>query len=115
VHCEIWGQPFPDEFDEIRFYAELVEEIVPPAEPEIIRDSRLPYPYWYVSNRAKTGYKYQSYKVYYKNGRPVSAPKEVALSTYTMHPRRIHVWASYDPAVDYLDPAYQTAPPNSDD
>lgn len=115
VHCEMWGQPFPDTFDEIRFYAELVEEIVPPAEPVIIRDSSLAYRTWYVSNRAKTGYKYQSYKVYYKNGRPITEPKEVALSTYTMHPKRIHVWASYDPAVDYLDPAYQVAAPHTDD
>lgn len=114
VHCEMWGKPFPDEFDQIKFWAELVEEIVPPAEPVIYRDSKLPYPYWYVSNKAKTGYKYQSYKQYYKDGRPVSEPKEVSLSTYAMHPRRIHVWASYDPAVDYLDPAYQTTAPNDD-
>ena len=115
VHCEIWGEPFPDRFDQIKFYAELVEEIVPPATSEYIQDSTLTAPYWYVSNRAKTGYKYQSYKQYYKNGRPVTEPIPVSLSTYNMHPRRVHVWRGFNPAVDYLDPAYQIAAPHSDD
>ena len=110
VCAEIWGEPFPERFDEIRFYAELVEEI-PPTATQYIQDSKLRAPYWYVANKAKTGYKYQSYKQYYKHNRPVGEPIPVALSTYNMHPMRIHVWKGYDASVDVLDPAYKIDPP----
>ena len=111
VCAEIWGDPFPDTFDEIRFYAELVETIEPTG-TEYIQTSYLSAPYWYVNNGAKTGYKYQSYKRYYKDGRAVTQPIPVALSEYRMHPRRIYVWRGFDPSVDYLDPAYQIPKPS---
>ena len=101
VCCEIWGKPFGSKFDSIDFYAELIEE-VPPTDTEYIFDRNLTEPFWYVSNSAKTGYKYQSYKQYMKNGEPVGEPVPVALSVYRMHPKRIAVWPGFDPAVDYL-------------
>ena len=109
VCAEIWGEPFPDRFDEIRFYAELVETIEPTA-TEYVQTSTLSAPYWYVGNNAKTGYKYQSYKQYYKNRRPVGDPVPVALSEYKMHPKRIYVWRGFVPGVDVLDPAYNHKP-----
>jgi vancomycin resistance protein YoaR len=106
VNCEIWGEPFPDSFDKIDFYAELTEEI-PPTETEYITDKSLATGYWYVKNVAKTGYKYQSYKQYYKNGEAVSEPIPVASSYYRMHPLRICVWKGFQPGVDHLDPDHE--------
>ncbi len=110
VRCEIWGEPFPSEFDSIDFYAVLVEEI-PIGPTQYIETSWLYEPYWYQFNKAKIGYKYQSYKRYYLNGVPVSDPIEVALSTYKMHPLRYCVWPGFDPAVDVLDPNYEIPKP----
>lgn len=109
VHAEIWGEPFPEEFDEIKFWAELVEEI-PPTETQYVVNPSLSAPYWYVKNSAKTGYRYQSFKQYYKNGSPVTEPIKVALSEYKMHPKRIAVWRGFTPGVDYLDPQYKINP-----
>lgn len=110
VNCEIWGDPFPSKFTRIDFYAELIEEI-PPTETEYIVDKTLEPNYWYVSNYAKTGYKYQSYVQYYKGDTPVGQPKKVATSLYRMHPKRICVWQGFDPATSYLDPHYRLEPP----
>ncbi|MBO4848427.1 MAG: VanW family protein [Clostridia bacterium] len=109
VNCEIWGDPFPSTFDKIDFYAELVEE-TPPSPTVYIPDSSLTAPYWFVDNEAKTGYKYQSYKQYYKNGEPVGDPIRVASSEYRMHPKRIHVWPGFNPDYDILYPYYKIDP-----
>ena len=109
VNCEIWGDPFPEEFDKIDFYAELLEE-VPPTETEYIVDKKLQEPYWYVKNTAKTGYKYQSFKQYKKNGEPVGDPVPVARSVYRMHPMRICVWEGYRPGYDMLHRQYRLDP-----
>ena len=111
VCCEIWGAPFPSTFDKIEFYAELLEEIPAPDEIEYRTDKTLQAPYWYIYNKAKTGYKYQSYKQYYKDGHKVGEPIKVATSTYKMHPKRLAVWKGFNPDVDYLDPAYRIEPP----
>ena len=105
VNCEIWGEPFPDEFDKIDFYAELLEEI-PISDTEYIVDNKLESPNWYVKNTAKTGYKYQSYKQYYKDGEPVP----VAKSEYRMHPLRICVWKGFDQWSDQLLKEYRLDP-----
>ncbi|MBO4384109.1 MAG: VanW family protein [Clostridia bacterium] len=110
VCCEIWGEPFPSRFDYIDFYAELVEEI-PPTATQYIQTGYLSAPHWYIGNEAKTGYKYQSYKQYYRNGRKIGEPVPVATSEYKMHPKRIYVWRGFDINVDVLDPAHQVPPP----
>ena len=110
VHCEIWGEAFPDEFDKIEFYAEQTEVIEPTAD-EYIRTNTLSAPYWYIGNGAKVGYKYQSYKQYYKDDKPVGDPVPVAESYYRMHPRRIYVWVGFNPAVDVLDWNYRISAP----
>ena len=111
VICEIWGEPFPDEFDKIDFYAEQTE-VIEPTEDEYVQTNTLSAPYWYINNAAKVGYKYQSYKQYYKNGEPVGEPIKVAESYYRMHPRRIYVWVGFNPAVDVLDWSYRIPAPN---
>lgn len=113
VCCELWGAPFSSKFDKIDFYAELVEEVEPTA-TEYLVDKTLTAPYWYIGNSAKTGYKYQSYKQYYKNGEPVGDPVPVATSVYRMHPMRIYVWQGFDPSVDYLRREYRLEPPSQD-
>lgn len=109
VNCEIWGEPFPEEFDKIDFYAEFLEEI-PPTETEYIVDPKLQPNYWYVRNTAKTGYKYQSYKQYMKNGEPVGEPVPVAKSEYRMHPLRICVWSGFNKWTDMLLRDYRLDP-----
>lgn len=110
VCCEIWGEPFPDEFDYIDFYSEFIEEIEP-GETEYIEKSELEKPYWYIYNSAKTGYRYQSFKQYYKDGAPVGDPVKVAFSEYKMHPIRICVWPGFNPDTDELLPEYKTSRP----
>lgn len=110
VHCEIWGEPFPEEFDKIDFYAEQTEVVEPTAD-EYIKTNTLSAPYWYIGNGAKVGYRYQSYKQYYKDGKPVGDPIPVAESYYRMHPRRIYVWVGFNPAVDVLDWNYRIPAP----
>ena len=108
-NCEIWGEPFPSNFDSIDFYAELIEE-TPPTDTVYIQTSQLSAPYWYIGNPAKTGYKYQSYKQYYKNGEAIGEPIKVATSEYRMHPKRIYVWPGFNPEYDVLYPIYRIDP-----
>ncbi len=114
VRCEIWGEPFPDSFDYIDFYAEHIEDIEP-GDPEYIEDRNLEAPHWYLFNKAKMGYRYESFKQYYKNGAKVGAPVHVANSEYRMHPVRYHVWVGFDPAVDALLPENRVPKPSSED
>ena len=112
VCCEIWGEPFPDEFDEIRFYSEFIEDIEP-GEPEYIVNSALSQGQWYYSNNPKTGHRYQSYKQYYKDGVPVSEPIKVAFSEYKMHPLRYGVWPGFNKDVDVLLPENRVSRPQN--
>lgn len=114
VRCEIWGAPFPDTFDSIDFYSEFIEEIEP-GEPQYIEDSELEAPHWYLFNKAKTGYRYESFKQYYKDGMPVGKPVHVANSEYRMHPVRYHVWVGFDPTVDMLRPENRVSKPQPEE
>ncbi|HWQ58400.1 MAG TPA: VanW family protein [Clostridia bacterium] len=104
VWCEIYGEPYPPEFDEI----ELVSEQLPNIEPtpdEYIPVSWLYAPYWALKNEAKPGYVYDCYKVYKLNGAVVEKVY-IGQTTYRMHPNRYYVWTGYFPGTP-LDPAYQ--------
>lgn len=94
VHCEIYGDPLPPEYDEIVLSSELVETIVPGA-PEYEVNSSLYSPYWYVKNNAKDGYVYKAYATYMLGGKEVKKV-EVNTTTYKMHPQRFYVWPGYD-------------------
>ncbi len=102
VYCEIYGEPFSDEFDEIKLKSEFVEDIEP-TETEYVKTSRLSEGQWAVKNKAKTGHVYDSFKLFYKNGQLVKTEK-VATTTYRMHPQRLWVWNGYVPGTP-LDPA----------
>lgn len=103
VHCDIYGEPFPDTFDEIELSSKLVEELIP-GEPEYEVKSSLYSPYWMVKNKAVTGYVYESFKTYKLDGKAVDT-KSIGLTTYKMHPTRYYVWPGY--AGEPLDPMNQ--------
>lgn len=103
VRCEIYGEPFPEEFDSIEFYGEFIETI-PIGETLYIQTESLAAPHWYIFNSPREGSVYESYKAYYKDGELVKGPIFVAKSEYRMHPQRIYVWKGFDPAVDVLTP-----------
>lgn len=93
VRCEIYGLPFGDEFDSIEIVSEELDPL-PTTSPEYIESASLVPPYWMLNNKAKSGYVFQTYAVYYKDGVEVNK-KEVALTTYKMHPARYLVWPGY--------------------
>ncbi len=103
VHCEIYGQPFPDTFDRIEISSKKTGVIEPTA-PEFTENAALAAPYWILINNSKPGLQYQSYATYYK-GDTVVETKEITLSTYNMHPTRYYVWPGY--AGESLNPAFQ--------
>ncbi len=103
VHCDIYGEPFPDTFDEIELSSKLVEELIP-GEPEYEVKNSLYSPYWMVKNKAVTGYVYESFKTYKLDGKTVDT-KSIGLTTYKMHPTRYYVWPGY--AGQPLDPMNQ--------
>lgn len=103
VRCEIYGEPFPEEFDSIEFYGKFIETI-PVGETEYIQTGSLSAPNWYIFNSPREGSVYESYKAYYKDGKLVDGPVYVAKSEYRMHPQRIYVWKGFDPLVDTLLP-----------
>lgn len=94
VHCEIYGDPLPPEYDEIVLSSELTETILPTA-PEYEVNSSLYSPYWYIKNDAKDGYVYTAYATYMLDGKEVKKV-EVNTTTYKMHPQRFYVWPGYD-------------------
>lgn len=103
VHCDIYGEPFPETFDEIELSSTLVEELVPGA-PEYEVKSSLYSPYWMIKNNSVTGYIYESFKTYKLNGKEVET-KSIGNTTYKVHPTRYYVWPGY--AGEPLNPQYQ--------
>ena len=102
-HAEIYGEPFPEEFDEIQISSELMETIMP-TEDVYTQRPELVQPYWQLRNEAKEGYSYDAYKTYLKNGSEV---KKVLVdnTVYKMHPARYYVWPGW--IGEPLDPVYQ--------
>ncbi|MCE5234640.1 MAG: VanW family protein [Eubacteriales bacterium] len=94
IHCEIYGEPFPDTFDSIELKSELLETLAP-APTSYITASYLTAPYWWKNNGAITGHVYQSYAIY-KLGDNVVEKRPIAKTTYNQHPERIYVWPGYD-------------------
>ncbi len=90
VTFEIWGVPFPEAYDEIKLTAEKLDTIEPEGAEvvtEVPEGTALPdgklveAGQEYVITQRRNGSRYQSYKVYYKNGERVKSEK-LALSTY---------------------------------
>lgn len=93
VWCEIYGEPFPDTFDEIELVSKQKPNIEPTAD-EFIPVSWLYAPYWALKNEAKPGYVYDTYKVYKLNGTVIDTVY-IGETTYKMHPNRYYVWIGY--------------------
>lgn len=104
VWCEIYGKPLPDTFDEIELVSERQPDIEPSAD-EFIPVSWLYEPYWALKNEAKTGYVYDTYKVYLLNGTQVDKVY-IGRTIYKMHPNRYYVWPGYVAGTPLL-PQYQ--------
>ena len=103
VNCSIYGQPFPETFDEIELSSTLVEPLEP-GEPEYEVKSSLYSPYWMLKNNAVKGSIYESFKTYKLNGKVVET-KSIGNTEYKMHPTRYYVWPGY--AGEPLDPQYE--------
>ena len=80
VHIEIYGEAWPEEYNEIRLTSDYIGSIAPKA-MKITQDSTKPTGYEQIVRNEKNGSKYTSYKNYYKDGKFVK--KEfLANSTY---------------------------------
>ena len=84
--CEIYGEAFPEEYDEIRVLTELIETIEP-GEPEFTTDASLKEGECVTIRKAIRGSVYQTYREYLKNGTPLSRKREpIARTAYLAIP-----------------------------
>ncbi len=110
IWCEIYGLPFSGDFNEVELYSERKPDI-PPTADEFIELASLYSPYWMVKNAAKSGYVYDTYKIYKMNGTEVRR-EFIATTTYKMHPNRYYVWPGYVPGTALM-AEYKLTPPES--
>lgn len=94
IHVEIFGEAFPEEYDEIRLTAEKVETLQPSGELEIVVDNTQAWDYQLEEVKRRNGAVYQSYKHYYKDGVEIKV-EELAKSTYKAFAGRIIVGPGY--------------------
>ncbi|MEG1547221.1 MAG: VanW family protein [Clostridia bacterium] len=90
INCEIYGAPFPEQFDTIELLSEE-KPAVEPTEPTYTVDPSLVYPNWMLKNDAQRGYVFDTYMLYKKDGKLVEK-KMIGETTYRMHPARYLVW-----------------------
>lgn len=81
VHFEIYGEPFPEEYDEIRVFSKRVGGISPPGAMKYTVDPTKPAGYKKVFVERKSGSIWQSYATYLKDGAEVKTVP-VAKTTY---------------------------------
>ena len=108
IWCELYGLPFGAEFDEVELYSERKPDIEPTAD-EFIELASLYSPYWMQKNAAKTGYVYDTYKIYKRGGEELRRDF-IATTTYKMHPNRYYVWPGYVPGTALMT-QYKLTPP----
>lgn len=115
VNCELYGAPFAtEEYDEIKFISEKISDIKPPEGIKYVLDKEMPNGACELYNKPITGSKWQSYKVYYKNGVEVKREKE-AVSTYNAHQETWHYgpgWVSPTPTLSPTPTASPSPTPN---
>ena len=87
---EIYGKT-PDYT--VKVETELIST-VPPSEDEYTLDTSLPAEAVVEENPPITGYRYNTYRIYLKDGKEVKR-ELVAVSDYRMHPRRLRAGSSY--------------------
>ncbi len=67
-HVELYGDPLPDDFDEITLTSKKVETLTPTGPIQYITDYTMPAGYSEVYIKRKNGSVYNSYKTYWKDG-----------------------------------------------
>ena len=82
VNFEIYGQPFPSEYDEIRLTSEKLETLQPPGDMIVMLDKTKPAGYEEVVVKRRDGFVYATYKHYYKDGVEVKEPKLIGKTKY---------------------------------
>ena len=95
VYCQLYGTPVTD--CRIELYQQLANTI-PPTADEYIEDTSLQPWESVLENEAITGGDYDTYRLFFKDGREVSR-ELVAQTHYNMHPRRFRVGSAYYRAV----------------
>lgn len=96
VHIEIYGEPFPEEYDKIQLTSEKIETLSPSGEMEIVVDTTAAWDYYKEEVARRNGAVYQSYKHYYKNGVEVREKELLGKSTYKAFAGRIVVGPGYN-------------------
>lgn len=84
IYCDIYGEPLPDEYDEVSLISELTETIEP-GEPEFEADPTLSPGDCVLIRSAITGSTYRTFRVFSKDGQEVRR-ESVDETTYAMHP-----------------------------
>ncbi len=82
VNFEIYGEPFPEAYDEIRLSSQLVQTLKPDGEMLVTIDNTKAPGYTEEVVKRREGYIYVSYKHYYKDGKEVGEPKKIAETKY---------------------------------
>jgi vancomycin resistance protein YoaR len=82
VNFEIFGAPFPDEYDEIRLSSECLETLQPDGEMLVTMDNSKAPGYEEEVIKRREGYIYASYKHYYKDGEEVKEPELIDRTKY---------------------------------
>lgn len=85
--CEIWGLSMGEGMT-IELESKVLRQIAPPAEPEYVLNTNLPYGTQKVTVDARTGYEVETYKIWKKNGQEVKREK-LHTTTYKAYQQRI--------------------------
>ena len=113
VVCDIYGEAFPEEYDEIRLTSKKLRTLTPQGEIEYRVDKTQKPDYHKVFAERKNGSVYQSYKNYYKNGELVKTEK-LAETTYPARNGITIVGPGYlSPSPGLTTPGTNTPNPNT--
>lgn len=82
VNFEIYGAPFPNDYDEIRLTSERLETLEPAGDMIVMVDKTKPYGYAEVVVKRRDGFIFATYKHYYKNGVEVGKPELIGKTKY---------------------------------
>ncbi len=82
VNFEIFGAPFPQDYDEIRLSSERLETLQPAGDMIVMVDKTKPYGYTEVVVKRRDGFVYATYKHYYKDGAEVGEPELIGKTKY---------------------------------
>ena len=82
VNFEIYGAPFPDEYDEIRLSSECLETLQPDGDMLITLDNSKAPGYEEEAIKRREGHIYASYKHYYKDGVEIKSPQLIGKTKY---------------------------------